>query len=101
MGRGSYVAVGTERAMEQSFGSTCHGAGRVLSRAKAKKAARGRDIVAELGEIGVAVRAHGKLALAEEMPEAYKDVSQVIDVMDRAGISRRVAKLRPVGVIKG
>jgi tRNA-splicing ligase RtcB len=101
MGRGSYVAVGTAHAMEQSFGSTCHGAGRVLSRAKAKKAARGRDLVAELGAHGVSVRAHGKLALAEEMPEAYKDVSQVIDVMDRAGISRRVAKLRPVGVIKG
>jgi tRNA-splicing ligase RtcB len=101
MGRGSYVAVGTRRAMEQSFGSTCHGAGRVLSRAKAKKAARGRDLVAELRELGVSVRAHGKMALAEEMPEAYKDVSQVIDVMDRAGISPRVAKLRPVGVIKG
>ena len=101
MGRGSYVAVGTERAMQRSFGSTCHGAGRVLSRAKAKKAARGRDLVAELAARGVTVRAHGQLALAEEMPEAYKDVSAVIDVMDRAGISRRVAKLRPVGVIKG
>jgi tRNA-splicing ligase RtcB len=101
MGRGSYVLVGTERAMTQTFGSTCHGAGRVLSRAKAKKAARGRDLVAELRELGVDALAHGRFALAEEMPEAYKDVSEVVDVMERAGISRKVAKLRPVGVIKG
>ena len=101
MGRGSYVLVGTERAMEETFGSTCHGAGRVLSRARAKKAARGRDLVEELRRLGVAAMAHGRFALAEEMPEAYKDVTEVVDVMDGAGISSRVAKLRPVGVIKG
>jgi len=101
MGRGSYVLVGTDRAMTQTFGSTCHGAGRVLSRAKAKKAARGRDLVAEMRDLGVTALAHGRFALAEEMPEAYKDVSEVVDVMERAGISRKVAKLRPVGVIKG
>jgi len=101
MGRGSYVLVGTERAMVETFGSTCHGAGRVLSRAKAKKAARGRNLVEELRALGVSAAAHGTFALAEEMPEAYKDVSEVVDVMERAGISRKVAKLRPVGVIKG
>jgi tRNA-splicing ligase RtcB len=101
MGRGSYVLVGTERAMVETFGSTCHGAGRVLSRAKAKKAARGRNLIEELRALGVSAAAHGKFALAEEMPEAYKDVSEVVDVMERAGISRKVAKLRPVGVIKG
>jgi len=101
MGRGSYVLVGTQRAMIETFGSTCHGAGRVLSRAKAKKAARGRDLVEEMRALGVTAAAHGKFALAEEMPEAYKDVSEVVGVMERAGISRTVAKLRPVGVIKG
>jgi tRNA-splicing ligase RtcB len=101
MGRGSYVLVGTERAMDETFGSTCHGAGRVLSRAAARRAARGRDLVEELSERGVTALAHGRFALAEEMPEAYKDVSEVVEVMDRAGISRKVAKLRPIGVIKG
>jgi tRNA-splicing ligase RtcB (3'-phosphate/5'-hydroxy nucleic acid ligase) len=101
MGRGSYVLVGTERAMAETFGSTCHGAGRVLSRAKAKKAARGRNLVEEMRERGVSVAAHGKFALAEEMPEAYKDVAEVVEIMDHAGISRTVARLRPVGVIKG
>jgi tRNA-splicing ligase RtcB (3'-phosphate/5'-hydroxy nucleic acid ligase) len=101
MGRGSYVLVGTDRAMGETFGSTCHGAGRVLSRAKAKKAARGRNLVEEMRERGVTVVAHGKFALAEEMPEAYKDVAEVVEIMDYAGISRTVARLRPVGVIKG
>ena len=101
MGRGSYVLVGTERAMRETFGSTCHGAGRVLSRGAARKAARGRNLVGEMCERGVTALAHGRFALAEEMPEAYKDVSEVVEVMDHAGISRKVAKLRPVGVIKG
>jgi tRNA-splicing ligase RtcB len=87
--------------MAETFGSTCHGAGRVLSRAKAKKAARGRNLVEEMRERGVSVAAHGKFALAEEMPEAYKDVAEVVEIMDHAGISRTVARLRPVGVIKG
>jgi tRNA-splicing ligase RtcB len=101
MGRGSYVLVGTERAMQETFGSTCHGAGRVLSRGAARKAARGRNLLGEMCERGVTALAHGRFALAEEMPEAYKDVSEVVEVMDHAGISRKVAKLRPVGVIKG
>ncbi|MGH7898663.1 MAG: RtcB family protein, partial [Candidatus Binatia bacterium] len=101
MGRGSYVLVGTDRAMRDTFGSSCHGAGRRMSRARAKKAGRGRDLVAEMAERGVSVMAHGRHALAEEMPDAYKDVSEVVEVMDRAGISRKVARLRPLGVIKG
>jgi tRNA-splicing ligase RtcB len=101
MGRSSYVLVGTERAFEETFGSTCHGAGRRLSRAAAKKSARGRAIARELEARGIIVRASGRDTLAEEIPEAYKDVADVVDVVHRAGISRRVAKLVPIGVIKG
>jgi tRNA-splicing ligase RtcB len=101
MGTESYLCVGTQNAMEQTFGSTCHGAGRVLSRSRAKKEARGRSIARELEQKNIIVMAHGKGTLVEEMPEAYKDVGRVVDVMDRAGISRRVARLLPVGVIKG
>lgn len=101
MGRYSFVLVGTEAAMRETFGSTCHGAGRVLSRTAAVKAARGRSIVRELAARGVVARATGRDALAEEMPEAYKDVADVVEVVHRFGISRRVARLRPVGVVKG
>ena len=101
MGRYSFVLVGTETAMRETFGSTCHGAGRVMSRTAAVKAARGRRIVEELRERGVVARAAGYQALAEEMPEAYKDVKDVVDVVHRFGISSRVARLRPLGVIKG
>lgn len=101
MGTASYVCRGTETAMQETFGSTCHGAGRVLSRAQALKRAKGRAIDRELGELGIVVRAQGRKTLAEEMPEAYKDVDIVVDVMDRAGISPRVARLRPLGVVKG
>jgi len=101
MGRYSYVLVGTEAAMRETFGSTCHGAGRVLSRTAAVKAARGRHIEGELAARGVVARATGRDALAEEMPEAYKDVKDVVDVVHRFGISTRVARLRPIGVIKG
>jgi tRNA-splicing ligase RtcB len=101
MGRYSYVLVGAQGAMERSFGSTCHGAGRVLSRAAAKRAARGRSLVRELEDRGVAIRAAGMATVAEEMPEAYKDVAEVVDVVHGAGLSRKVARLRPVGVIKG
>ena len=101
MGRYSFVLVGTETAMRETFGSTCHGAGRVMSRTAAVKAARGRRIVEELRERGVVARAAGHQALAEEMPEAYKDVRDVVDVVHRFGISTRVARLRPLGVIKG
>jgi tRNA-splicing ligase RtcB len=101
MGRYSFVLVGTELAYRETFGSTCHGAGRRMSRHKAKKAARGRDLMREMEEHGVFVMAAGMRTVAEEMPEAYKDVADVVDVVHRAGISRKVARLRPLGVIKG
>jgi tRNA-splicing ligase RtcB (3'-phosphate/5'-hydroxy nucleic acid ligase) len=101
MGRYSYLLVGTQAAMRETFGSTCHGAGRRLSRTAAVKAARGRHIREELQAQGVVARAAGRDALAEEMPEAYKDVREVVDVVHRFGISTRVARLRPLGVIKG
>jgi tRNA-splicing ligase RtcB (3'-phosphate/5'-hydroxy nucleic acid ligase) len=101
MGRYSYLLLGTEVALRETFGSTCHGAGRRLSRTAAVKAARGRRIEAELEASGVLARATGRDALAEEMPEAYKDVREVVDVVHRFGISTRVARLRPLGVIKG
>jgi tRNA-splicing ligase RtcB len=101
MGRYSYVLVGTETAMRETFGSTCHGAGRLMSRSAAVKAARGRRIDRELAERGVLARATGREALAEEMPEAYKDVRDVVEVVHRFGISTRVARLRPLAVVKG
>ncbi len=101
MGTASFVCKGTEEAMRRSFGSTCHGAGRVMSRTQALKRAKGRSIAAELAKDGVFVRSQGPRTLGEEMPEAYKDVERVVAVMDRAGISPRVARLRPLGVVKG
>jgi len=101
MGRYSYVLVGTERAYRETFGSTCHGAGRRLSRRAAKRASRGRDLLEEMRRHGVEVRAAGMATVAEEMPEAYKDVALVVDCVEAAGISRKVAQLRPLGVIKG
>lgn len=101
MGRYSYVLVGTRRAFEETFGSTCHGAGRRLSRKAAKRQARGRDIVGELAARGIVVRATGRATVDEEMSEAYKDVADVVDVVEQAGISRKVARLEPIGVIKG
>jgi tRNA-splicing ligase RtcB len=101
MGRYSYVLVGTDKAMEETFGSTCHGAGRLMSRSKAKKSCRGRSIAHEMEDRGIFVMAEGKATLAEEVPEAYKDVSDVVEVVHQAGISKKVAKLRPLGVVKG
>lgn len=101
MGRYSYVAVGTEKAMEETFGSSCHGAGRNLSRHKAMKIAKGRNISDELKSKGIIIHAKGYKTIAEEMPEAYKDVANVVDVMHNEGITKKVAKLRPIGVIKG
>ncbi len=101
MGTCSYLLVGTAIAMTETFGSTCHGAGRVLSRTAAKKASKGRSIHRELEEKGVLVRWTGRSTLAEEMPDAYKDVTQVVNVVHGAGISKKVAKLRPIAVVKG
>ena len=101
MGRYSYVLVGTERAARETFGSSCHGAGRRMSRAQARRSVRGRSLIDELRAQGVHVRAAGRATVAEEMPEAYKDVADVVGVVHDAGISTRVAQLRPIGVIKG
>jgi len=101
MGRYSYVLVGTQEAMRQTFGSSCHGAGRVLSRAASKRASRGLDLPAEMAKRGVIVRAQGRATMAEEMPYAYKDVADVVDVVHEAGIGRKVARLRPLIVVKG
>lgn len=101
MGRCSYVLVGSENALSLSFGSTCHGAGRVMSRASAKKQFRRRDIRGEMRQKGIRVFATGKATLLEEVSEAYKDVSDVVEVVDRLGIAAKVAKLRPLLVVKG
>jgi tRNA-splicing ligase RtcB len=101
MGRSSYVLVGTARAAQETWGSTCHGAGRVLSRGAAERAARGRNIALELAEEGVIVRAASRATIVEEMPEAYKDVVDVVNVVAGAGISKKVARHRPLAVVKG
>jgi tRNA-splicing ligase RtcB len=101
MGRYSFVAVGTEGAMRESFGSTCHGAGRVLGRKAAVRQLAGRDIAEELRRAGIIVRAQDRGLLAEEASAAYKDVADVVSVCHAAGLSRRVARMRPIGVIKG
>ena len=101
MGTESFVLAGTNKAMEQTFGSCCHGAGRVLSRKAAIRKSKGRSIRNELAERGITVRSRGRTTLAEEMPEAYKNVSEVVEVVAGAGIARKVARLRPLGVVKG
>jgi len=101
MGRASWLLVGTQRAMEETWGSTCHGAGRALSRSQALKRKRGQEVAEDLRTQGIYVRSAGMKTLAEEMPEAYKDVDRVVDVCHEAGISRKIARLRPLAVIKG
>ncbi len=101
MGRYSFVAAGAEGAMRESFGSTCHGAGRVLGRKAAVRKLAGRDIAEELRQAGIIVRAQDRSLLAEEAPAAYKDVADVVGICHAAGLSRRVARMRPIGVIKG
>jgi tRNA-splicing ligase RtcB len=101
MGTSSFVLAGAQGSMDQSFGSTCHGAGRVLSRSKAIKMAKGRAIHRELADKGIYVQSRGKTTLKEEMPDAYKDISQVVDVVEQAGLAKKVARLSPLGVIKG
>ena len=101
MGTASYVLVGNPLAMEQTWGTTCHGAGRMMSRRKAMQLTKGRAIDRELEKRGIYVRAKGRRTLHEEVPEAYKDVDEVVKVVDAAGLSRRVARLRPIGVVKG
>jgi tRNA-splicing ligase RtcB len=101
MGTASYVLAGTQKAMTESFGSTCHGAGRVLSRKAAKKQSKGRAIHRELADKGILVKWTGRSTLAEEMPDAYKDINQVVESVHGAGISKKVARLKPLLVIKG
>ena len=101
MGRCSYVALGTELAMKESFGSTCHGAGRVQSRTAAKRSLRGADVARALAAKGITVKAGSMGSLAEEASEAYKDVNEVVDITHKAGISHKVARAIPMGVIKG
>ena len=101
MGRSSYVLVGTEQGFHETFGSACHGAGRVLSRHQAKKAAKGRSIVRELKDRGIIVKGASRATLVEEIPDAYKDVNDVVNVVHGAGIAKKVARLKPIGVIKG
>lgn len=101
MGRYSYVLVGTQGAFDETFGSSCHGAGRVLSRHAAKKKARGQNIEAQLQAQGIHIRAASRATVAEEIPEAYKDVTEVVGVVQQAGIGKIVARLKPLAVIKG
>jgi len=101
MGRCSFIAVGTQKAMEQTFGSTCHGAGRMLSRGAAKRSMKGADVIQELERRGITVKAENINSLAEEASQAYKDVTDIIEVVHRAGISRKVAMTVPLGIVKG
>ncbi len=101
MGRNSYVLRGARAAMEVSFGSTCHGAGRIMSRNEALRARRSGEVRDALAESGVYARSASKSALAEEAPEAYKNVNDIVDITHKAGISTKVARLRPLGVVKG
>jgi len=101
MGTYSFVLAGSQQAMEETFGSTCHGAGRTLSRKQAIKAAKGRAIHRELEDKGIYVQSRGRTTLEEEMPEAYKDISLVVEAVHMAGLAKKVARLRPLGVIKG
>lgn len=101
MGRYSYLAIGQPAGMHETWGSTCHGAGRMRSRHEAKRVLKGVDIRRRLADLGIIVRAHNWNALAEEASEAYKDVANVVEVLEHAGISRNVARMRPIGVVKG
>ena len=101
MGTNSYVLVGTQKAMEETFGSTCHGAGRLMSRTKALKHISGKELLDQLKNKGIIAQAKAYKTLSEEAPQAYKDVNLVVEVCHQAGISQKVAKLKPIGVIKG
>src|SRR5215217_4753017 len=101
MGRYSFVLAGTEGAMSETFGSSAHGAGRKMGRKKAKKAAKGRNIRRELEDKGILIRAANRATIDEEMSEAYKDATEVVDTTEGAGIGKKVARLRPLIVVKG
>ena len=101
MGTSSYVLAGLPGSMEHSFGTSCHGAGRTMSRSKARKSVRGEDLLTKLKEMGISVQAGSFKGLSEESPEAYKDVDSVVDIVEEAGIAKKVARLKPMAVVKG
>jgi tRNA-splicing ligase RtcB len=101
MGTASYVLVGTADAMDKSFGTSCHGAGRTMSWHAAQRRIHGGTLRKDLGAQGIHVRAGSTLGLAEEAPDAYKDIDAVIEVEHSAGLARKVARLRPLAVLKG
>ncbi len=101
METGSYLLVGTDRAMRETFGSTMHGSGRTMSRAQAKRSVRGDQLLKDMKSRGILVKAVSMSGLAEEAGFAYKNISDVVDTVDRAGITKKVAELRPIGNIKG
>jgi tRNA-splicing ligase RtcB (3'-phosphate/5'-hydroxy nucleic acid ligase) len=101
MGRNSYLLAGTQTAMDETFGSTCHGAGRLKSRTAATRDCDCESLLKELKTKGIIVKASGRGTIVEEAPQAYKDVNDVVDVAHNAGISKRVCRMRPVGVVKG
>ena len=101
METGSYVLVGTDRAMHETFGSTMHGSGRTMSRAQAKRSVRGEQLQQQMARRGIIVKAVSMSGLAEEAGFAYKNISDVVEMVDVAGITRKVAELRPIGNIKG
>jgi tRNA-splicing ligase RtcB len=101
MGRYSYIMSGADLAMKETFGSACHGAGRLMSRKQAVKSSRNRSIYKELENNGIIVQSHGRQTMHEEISEAYKDVKDVVEVVHCAGIANKVARMRPLGVIKG
>jgi tRNA-splicing ligase RtcB len=101
MGTASWVLAGSDGAMRETFGSCCHGAGRLLSRSAAKKGKDARQEQKKLEAAGILVRSESRDGILEELPEAYKDVDEVIEVVHGAGLARKVARLRPMGVIKG
>jgi len=101
MGTSSYVLCGTQESEQRAFSSACHGAGRAMSRTQAGKQWQGRTLIEELAARGIIIRSPSMRGVAEEAPLAYKDVSAVVDVADRAGLARKVAKLEPVICVKG
>jgi tRNA-splicing ligase RtcB len=101
MGTHSYLLLGTQKAMQETFGSTCHGAGRLMSRSAAMRQTKGRHIDQELAKMGVYVLSASNEVLRQEIPEAYKDIDMVVDAVHQAGISRKIVRMRPIGVVKG
>jgi len=101
MGRNSYLLVGTQQAMDETFGSTCHGAGRLKSRSQAIKTLDRQQILRELKEKGIVIRAAGRETISEEAPQVYKDINEVVNIVHNAGISKKICRMRPLGVIKG